>query len=347
MVRVVWRVVSNPSRYRDVVFGSCVLGDYVFSVGLDEARGFGRQRYRVEARYRGDGSLYDSWVDEEVYSFASLYSCSVLGDNIYVVGASERFWSIIVFSKELDVINRKDFDRPMLIPFSIASGDGYLYIAGTSIAENGTAITVLKVSPENLSIEAIYSSISMKIFGGAYSIAYNDVNKRIVVGGFDRIDNVYSWRIEILDTNLNLVKVIRPGIRGAIKSISIGINGDIYAVGRNGIVRFNRDGDIVKENRNIGGIEIYTPQKLGTAMDRNIAIINNNEFYLLKEDLTTIESIRIPRGTETISFIHGTPAFDGTKLYISGTEENPKEDWSWNIIAIDPRKTRKIFSFKR
>ncbi len=191
-----------------------------------------------------------------------------------------------------------------------------------------TWIMVLKVSHDALSIEATYSSMPMDKPSGAYSIAYNYANKSVVVGGFDRVDSVYRWRIEILDNNLNPVKMVRMGVGSAVTGVSIGVDGDIYAIGRNGIVRLSKDGDVVMENRSLGGIEIFSSQRFGTSIGRNIVAIDNNWVYLLKEDLSIVERLRIAGGGESIAFLHGAPAFDGSKLCVSGIKIDPRDDWS-------------------
>ncbi|ADM28482.1 hypothetical protein Igag_1685 [Ignisphaera aggregans DSM 17230] len=337
MVSIIWSVSSNPSRYRDGVSGICLLGDNIYVVGFSEPVSLGVQRYRVESRRKSDGSIINSWISDESYRYGSLYSCIAMGSRIYVAGASIGFWDLYEFSPELGLIDHRRFEESF-IPFSMASNGRDIYIAGTYIGEVYEA-RVIRISTPGLEISAIYRSLSKP--SSFYGVVYSESSKRVVVGGYDSADGFQKWRIEFLSPELEVERVIRPDVRGCITGVSVGIDGDIYVVGRMGVMRLSGGGRIIAENRRIGGIEIYTPKTLGTSLGDNIAVIDHNTIHILdRNNLETRETIRIARGLEIIAFPYNSPVYDGTYLYVAGTESSSPENWNWIIMAIDPRPRR-------
>jgi len=336
MVSTIWSVSSNPSRYRDGVSGICLLGNNIYVVGFSETISLGVQRYRVESRRKSDGSIINSWISDESYRYGSLYSCIAMGSKIYVAGASIGFWNLYEFSPELGLIDHRRFEESF-IPFSMAFNGRDIYIAGVYTSEEEARI--IKVSADDLGIRAVYRSLKKPSM--FYSIAYNEMSRRIVAVGCDSSDGFYRWRIEVLTPELDLVRVIRPDFRGCATGISIDINGDIYIVGRRGILKLSEEGRTIAENRRLGGVEIYAPRQTGTSLGSNIVVIDHNTIHILDNTKLRIrESIRIARGLEAIAFSHNSLVYDGTYLYIAGTESSSPEDWNWIIMAIDPRPRR-------
>ena len=339
MIRVEWLSTSNPGPYRDSAYSCCVLGDTLYVVGFDEANGFGVQRYRVEARRVRDGSLKRVWVDEKAHRFASLFTCVTLGNRIYVAGATDSFWSIIAFDEELNAVARRDFDKPRFIPYSMDTDGRVIYVAGAEIAGESYAIHVEALSPDDLTPVATYTSNPMGRGAAAYSIAYDYVTNRVVLGGFDNVDGYRRWRIEILDKDLSLIRVCRPDVAGSVTGVAIGLNNAVYAVGRNAVAKLDIDGVVQKIDRARGGSRVVSSSG-SPPLGRRVAIATDNNIYIMDENLNLVDATRLPRGAEIIAVTQGRIAYDNKKLYIAATQIISDNDWAWAIAAVNPSPKR-------
>lgn len=323
--------------YRDAAYSCCVVEDTVFAIGFDEVGGVGRQRYRVEARSARDGSSMGRWFDTSVYSFASLMACTVVRGNVVAVGATDKFWSVIVFDKKLNIVTRKDFEKPRFMPFSVDTDGDIIFVAGVETAgEKGYAIRLEALSADDLSTIGFYTSNPMGKNAAAYSVAYNPVTKHIVIGGFDNVDGFRRWRIEILTRDLSISRIARPDVRGSVTGVAIGPQGLVYAVGRGGVAKIDRDGSIASLTRSPGGLQIIASHSAAPPILRNIGVVSDNTFYLLDENLRPLEITRLVMGTETTFLSHGRPAMDSTKIYIAANSIITDVDWGWRIVAVNP-----------
>jgi len=340
MARVSWASLSNPSPYRDAAYSTCVLRDVVYVAGFDEVLGFGRQRYRIEARSVRSGVVVGRWVDEKGYSFASLYSCAALKDRVFAVGATEVFWSVIAFDKGLNIVLRRDFEKPRFIPYSIAVSGDMLFVAGAELLPGGGyAMHVEAVSIDDLTPLARYSSNPRQMGAAAYATLYNTFTGQLVVGGFDNAEGYRSWRIEVLSKDLSLQIISKPQLRGAITALAMNPGGYIYAVGRNGVAKVNRDGGVASMNTGIGGCKaLASPTE--SPLESRIAIISDDTLHIVDENLKIVESLRIARGTEILTAMHGGISFDKENMFIALTQITTDIDWNWSIIAVNPRPRR-------
>ena len=345
MARVVWVAESNPSPYRDGTYSCCLLGDVVVAVGFDEVMGVGRQRYRAESRSIKDGVLQDRWVDEKVYRVAALYSCATAKNTVYAVGATEGFWSVIAFDKSLHVVKRRDFDRPRFIPYAVDTDGNNLFIAGIELTGTGLyTIHVEVLAVDDLKPVAKYSSSPGGKGGAAYTITYNPETKLLAIGGFDNTEGFRSYRVEILDTNLTPLAVVRPGFRGAVTSVSPGPQGGFYAVGRSGAAKIGKDGSVLATTTSRTGMKVVysaTPP-----LNKKIAIIADNIMHLLDEDLSMIEVSRLARGTEVLAAGQGRVAMDSANLYIALTQVFSDVDWGWSVMAVNPQPTETLMEIE-
>jgi len=346
VAKVTWVTLSNPSPYRDGAYSCCLLGDVVFAVGFDEVMGVGRQRYRVEARSIRDGYILGRWTDEKVHRVASLYSCVATRNRVFAVGAAEGFWSVIVFDRELAVIRRRDFEKPRFIPYAVDSDGDLLFVAGAELLSAGLyAIHVEAISVDDLTPIARHSSNPRERGAAAYTITFNPETRQVLVGGFDNIDGYRSYRVEVLNRDLSLAVVARPGLRGAVTGISPGPQGTSYAVGRSGVVKISREGSTIMTNTTRSGIKIAfsaTPP-----LDGRVAVVTDNNLHVLDENLGAVETTRIARGTEVLAATQGRVAADTTNIYIAMTQILTDVDWGWSIIAVNPRPARRFGIFGR
>ncbi|MCC6057260.1 MAG: hypothetical protein LM583_11335, partial [Desulfurococcaceae archaeon] len=200
-------------------------------------------------------------------------------------------------------------------------------------------IHVEVLAADDLKPVAKYSSSPGGKGGAAYTITYNPETKLLAIGGFDNTEGFRSYRVEILDTNLTPVAVVRPGLRGAVASVSPGPQGGFYAVGRSGAVKIGKDGSVLTTTTSRTGMKVVysaTPP-----LNKKVAIIADNIIHLLDENLGVVESTRVTRGTEILSIAaQGNVAMDNRNLYIALTQVFSDADWGWSVMAVNPSPRR-------
>lgn len=349
ILEIVWSHVSSPSGYRDGVYSVCVSSGIVYAVGFDELLGYGKQRYRVEGVDVRDGHVVAKWVDDKGYHIASIYSCVSVGDRIYVFGATDKFWSIIMFDKFLNPVKRIDMEKPYVLPFSAVAIGKNIYVAGVEITSTrSTAIHVSKISADDLSIVNNYSSNPKESGAGVYAAAYNKKIKQIVVGGFDKLDGVSNWRIEYLTEDLRTIKTIRPSVKGCITGLTLDADGTIYATGRNRIAKISKEGETLNLITSPQAVKIYASQDPLPILGTNVAAATDNEAYILSSStLSIVEAVRISRGPQILSMMIGSMDADNEKIYLASTQIATKDDWNWSILALRPRGKGFLRFFRR
>ena len=346
MVSIVWSVSSNPSIYRDGAYSCCVLEDTLFVIGFDETSGLGKQRYRIETRRISDGSLISRWSDDKAYSFASLFSCVVVKNKVVVVGATESSWSVVAFDKKLNVVARKDFEKPRFIPYSVDSDGDIVLVGGVElVGEKGYAIRVEALSADDLSPIGFYTSNPMGKNAGAYSIIYNPVAKNVIVGGFDELDGARRWRVEILSRDLSLARIARPDLNGSVTGLAVDSQGFVYAVGRGGMAKIDRNGGVVSATRVVSGAQVIASPSDSRPIGRYIGVVSDNGFYLLDKNLGMVDRAIFAREAEATFVAQGRPAMDSEKIYIAASTIVTDIDWGWRIVALNPSPSmfRRIF----
>uniref|UniRef100_A0A7C2V9Z3 WD40 repeat domain-containing protein n=1 Tax=Ignisphaera aggregans TaxID=334771 RepID=A0A7C2V9Z3_9CREN len=346
---IVWSRVSSGSGYRDGVFGVCVYEDRVYAAGFDELYGLGRKRFRIEAYSARDGTPLARWADERSHVVASLTSCAVLDGRVYAFGVASGFWSILVFDRDLGLVKRLDVEKPFVVPSAAMVHGGYVYVAGVAPSASGlSSMFVARLAPDDLSIEKSFS-VDMRGFGaGAYAIAFSSDAKRIVVGGFDRVEGSTGWLVVFLTEDLELIKVARPGIRGSITGLAVGADGSIYAVNRSRTARLGKDGEMIASTSAIQGVKVYAHPEEHPVLGSNIVVVSDNEAYLLSGDsLSIVDSVRLSRGPQILTAFTGSMAVDSSNVYVAATQVVTKDDWNWVVMALRPRGRGVISRFFR
>lgn len=341
---IVWSRVSSASGYRDGVYSVCISGDRVYAVGFDELHGYGRKRYRIEAFRARDGAPVTRWADEKSYLAASLFVCVASDARIYAFGATEDYWSMLVFDRDLNLDRRTDIENPYVIPFSAVLADKYIYVAGTVVTPTGlTALYAVKISATDFSTVSSFV-IDMKGSGaGAYAVSYNSRTKQVVVGGFDRSEGSMNWLIVYLTEDLELTRVVKPGVKGSVTGLAIDHEGFIYSVGKNRIIKLGKEGEIIAVAGTPQAVKIYTSSELKTSIGVNIATATDNEIYMLANDtLSIVDSVRLSRGPQMLTTFIGSMDADNDNIYAALTQIVTKDDWNWAIYALRSRG-RRIF----
>lgn len=341
---IVWSRMLSASGYRDGVYSVCVLGGRVYAAGFDELMGAGRKRYRIEALDTASGAPLAAWADESSYPSASLFTCTGLGDRVYAFGATDRFWSILVFDRDLNLVKRVDIDTPYLAPFSAIVSDRYIYVAGTALTSTSlSALYVMKISADDLTVVKSFTTDVKGSGAGAYAVVYNKQAKQVVIGGFDRSEGAMGWLVAYLSEDLELIRVSRPGVRGSITGLAVDPSGFVYATGKSRVVKLDKEGSTVYSVGSPQGLKIYASQDLASPLGLNIALAGDNEVYVLTSDtLSVVDFVRLSKGPQVLTSFIGSMDADRDNIYLAVTQVVTKDDWNWAVYALRPRGRRFI-----
>ncbi|MEM4717391.1 MAG: hypothetical protein QXE81_01355 [Desulfurococcaceae archaeon] len=345
-MEITWSRVLSHSSYKDCVFSLCVSTDRLFVVGSDEHHGPGKMRYRAMAIRAIDGSDISTWVDDKTYPFASLLTCTSYGDIIYALGATNEFWSILVFNRNLELLRRVDIDNPRIIPFSTFTlykyTDLYLYVAGTSVSADGsTNAYVAKISAMSLAIVGSASITADSISSGACAIGFNNATKQVVIGGFVKTDKGLEWLITFLNEDLKPLKIVKPGIPGSITSISIDPSGYIYAIDYKTLARITPDGRVESTIPLPSPSKIYTTQDKASPLAPYVIVVTENNIRVFsRTDLSEITTIRLFKEPHLIMPYPGSMDSVGDSLYVGLTRAESDTKYSWFILRLAPRSRR-------
>lgn len=324
---IAWSQVSATSGYRSSAFSACVLGDRVFVVGFDESLGLGARRFRVEAYSAGSGKPLVSWSDEAGYPFASLTTCCVSGDRVYVAGATSRHWSVIAFNRDLGVVGRVDFEKPKVTPFSATAVGNSLYVVGVvTVREGATAAYVAKISLRDLSLEGEFTYTPGT---GAYAVVYSKKTRVLVVGGFVGGE----WFLFSLDQDLKPLGSVKPGFRGSVLGLTVDPAGLLYAVDGYRVVKLSERGDVLA-SLNIPAVKVHASQEETSPLGKHVAIATSSDFHLVRSsDMATVDSAKLTREQALVA-LPGNMDTDNKHVYLALTQVTAVEKWEWVVYAL-------------
>ncbi|MEM0099717.1 MAG: hypothetical protein QXV54_02935 [Desulfurococcaceae archaeon] len=330
-----WSRVYSASGFRDGVFSVCASSGMVYAVGFDEVPGPGLMRYRVESYRASSGERAGAWSDEKGYPYATLSSCSVLGDKLYVAGATSGFWSILEFNKDLKLGRRADFNEPCFNPFSMIALDNYLYLAGVLIENGyGKSIYVAKIDLSDL---IMVKSREIKLNSsstGAYVIEYDVKTNQLVLGGFTESNGEPEWLILYLSRELEPLKYLRPGFRNAITGLAVDYDGYIYAVDGARVVKLTVDGKVLAVSDNTPGVKIYAEKSKASPLRQYVIVASNDSIYILaSRDLKTIASLKLP-SEKPLQANPGRISSESNHVYLALTQIASRNNWNWAVYAL-------------
>ncbi|MEM4554081.1 MAG: hypothetical protein QXW05_02935 [Ignisphaera sp.] len=341
-----WVVESDPSSGNDASFAVCISGDYIYVVGYDSVEG--DSRFRIEKRFRVDGSLVDVWSFNPSTGDDWLMDCVVVDRYLYAVGfdrALEGYsyrWVLVVLDTNLSLIHyiAQNITGHNDWAISIDSDGAYLYIAG--FIDGGYRWYVEKRDIENLEVVATYVSQSLDGMATPFAITVDPNTSYVWVGGFVQRYYMMWWRVEILDRDLNIVRVVDLPIAGSVFSIAFDDTGYIYVIGDYGVVKLDRYGYKVKET--------YYGICRKALFDNGYLYIVCNEYaygftrhvlYVLDEELEIVNKIILSGEIHVEArFPIGRMSTDGKHIYVAGYC-GPHDNERWIIYSIDIEKVVK------
>ena len=341
VVEIDWRAYSNPTAYWDEAYAVCEAGDYIYVVGGQSCGDW--TCGRIEVRHKVNGSLVNAFDIESInkYLIKPFTDCAIGGGKLYAVSGyavrGYRSTSIYVFDLEfifdptLFKLNAR-FTVGKGYYYSILFLDNHTYVAG----ESGSALIVEKRRADNLELvkERITNPPPNTNYVTARFIGVNPVTKQLWVVGYA---DTNLW-IEILDLDLNLVKVVnKSGVGGRIAVFDE--EGNAYVIGFTKTTGAGFVAEFDKESRELLYREVPLDVLKAAYVNGYIAIATHESgghvLYVLDKGLRVVSRVVLSEKTRAsgAGFSFGKMAFDGESLYVAGWDEAPG-DREWAIYSI-------------
>jgi len=317
-------------------YGVCIFGDYIAVVGyyLDVGQVvIPTTKPYVALLNKSDGSIVKEWIGSEE---GNLFNCISIGGKLYVVGSTEvenvLHGLFYVFDENLNPL-AKVIGKKSSFYNSLTYNGKVLYLVGVVSRDvNGDGYSedvwlIEKRDPETLSLiasrEVYFESWSI---GQAYDVGVEPSTGRIwTVGGYADANSFHTL-IVILDSNLNIVKVIDYPEESEryldwIYGIAFDSKGYAYVSALYGIAKLSSDGELVAINRygqrgfkiayKYGYVYIFGDDKIGDYWRHILSIYDTNlnlvGRYLLSGNVDA--DSRLDRGR---------PAVEGNRIYVAG-----------------------------
>jgi outer membrane protein assembly factor BamB len=281
-------------------------------------------------RSKENGEVIRTWT-HNASILDKLYDCTIVDEKLYVVGedvgAGNAQWSILALDFNLNLISYLPSNPSQLADraHSITHDGDHLYIAGDDERVLYGEWRIEKRRLDDLSLVKVYTSDPSNSLDTIWMVRINPITNHIWAVGMETKDHYSYWRIEILNKDLELIKIIEPGINGQACSVSFDENGDAYVIGPGAVIKFDKYGNEIKRNNlyeglrslyinnclyviDLEGIEGYVRHVL-YVFDKNLELLNKN-----------ILSASINENLEANSglFSYGSMDSDGKNLYVVG-----------------------------
>jgi len=319
IVKINWKVQSDPTIYDDFVFTVCGIENYIYVFGSQDKHFF----FRVEMRFKSNGSLVKVWT----FSYSTILSdCIILNDRIYAV----EKWNLLVFDLSLSLLN---FTHRHLEGGgrSVTFYENYLFIAGLEKVKDYITWRIEKWKVEGLTIVKEYTSDLNQKHGVLYDISVNPVTKQLwAVGSEDYI----RFRAEILDLDLKQLKVIYLNDTRSALAIDFDEEGYAYIAGIDFIAKFGKDGSLItlKKIPALFSKLVYATGYVIVAAIEKVNEQGGQVIYVYDKNLNQIERLVLNEGMDS-EFQLSKMIFDGKDLYVAGSYGG-LSNTGWIIYSI-------------
>jgi hypothetical protein len=356
--RVVWSRSSNPSNGWDIAYAVCEKNEYIYVIGVDQHHGYhSGYEIRVEKRFKNDGELIKVWIHN--FSISDIvYDCVIVGDYLYIVGSSyiegDSSWLILAVDLGLSSVMyvfSNPSDKPDVAMAVSGYGD-YLYVGGVDMLGGDCKWRIEKRSLEDLSLIDEYISNPTDLCDVIFDVKVNPITRDVWVIGYEGLRcRKCAARLEILDSGLELVRVLRPFTGCFKQSLAFDFEGNAYISGVN-VLKFSRVGETF--------LNSDVPARHGVLwVDSNlysfdIDVLEGSwmpAIYMLDQSLQLQDrwkiNLRLNPGLYATSCVStafpvfGEPSTDGRNIYLVGTIGDPSTgDTRWVIYAISTNVRR-------
>jgi len=313
-----WTQYLNPSKNQNLGFGVCLFGDSLAVVGSVNNKEF------IALLDRSTGKVIKTWTGGGVW----LTSCLSIGDRLYVVG----YQSMYIFNKELNIVKSVYINW---VPTDIAFDGTYIYVAGYTgkdVDGDGYTDVVWRIAKLNINLDLLaynnfyiegQKAVNMYEFR-TNKIAINPATGDLwVVGWYASSPSDHSL-VVVFDKWLGVKKVAynRSDIISLV-DICFDEEGYAYAVGSWGIVKLDKYGNVRAVTYNVAGSKVICAGgRVYVFGEKLIDGFRRHVLYVMDEELFTLTEIVLSRANVHSYFRHGSAAFDGKYLYVTGDYED-------------------------
>jgi hypothetical protein len=334
-IKVNWRVYSDATESFDYAYSVCEAGDYIYIVGHQDLFG------RVEMRFKSNGALVKAWTSE---NSSMLYDCIVVDDKLYVLGSP---WVLLVFDLDLNLLMFKRKPEQGFAYF-MQLYDNHIYVAGFELTKNLDFLwRIEKWKIEDLTLVKEYKGEPASGVTSLISIGINPVSKQVwAIGDYSKKWKNYLFRVEILDLDLNLIKVIKKDDIDIARAISFDEEGNAYIGGDYFIAKYDKDGNEVATKEipyEIAKIT-YIKGYLFIGATEKIQNRFRHVLYVYDKNLNLIDRVILSHDVNaTAIFNIGKMAFDGKNLYVAGYDNEPGNQ-RWVVYSISIFAQSELFN---
>jgi hypothetical protein len=324
-IKVNWRVYSDATESFDYAYSVCEAGDYIYIVGHQDFFG------RVEMRFKSNGALVKAWTSKD---FSNFRDCIAVNDKLYVFSFP---WDLLVFDLDLNLLM---FKRKSTSDFaySMQLYDNHIYVAGFELTKGLDFLwRIEKWRIEDLTLVKEYKGEPASGVTSLISIGINPVSKQVwAIGDYSKEWKNYLFRVEILDLDLNLIKVIKKDDIDIARAISFDEEGNAYIGGDYFIAKYDKDGNEVATKEipyEIAKLS-YIKGYLFIGATEKIQNRFRHVLYVYDKNLNLIDRVILSHDVNaTAIFNIGRMAFDGKNLYIAGYDNEPGNQ-RWVVYSV-------------
>lgn len=311
---------KNYSEGVDIAYATCVYSDIIYVIGSINYHMF------IDGISIYNNSRLFYWVSNWV---GELYDCIVINSSLFVVGVKRanndiNKWFIGLFDAKLNLVAwRESYDQGAAL--SITYGNGYLYVSGyaDTIANDHNDIgwIVEKVSINNIFNYTYVASNPSSGSDIASVIGINSISGEIFVVGINA--DRRTWRIEVYDENLMLLKSKNLNIPNYPYSIVFDSTGNAYISGTSTVAKVNKNLDIVAK-ADIGGViakmVLYNNSHLVLVTQHSDKLgIQRHYVYILDDDLDIVDVLCTTCSKDYPAYVdRGKSVLIGREFYIAG-----------------------------
>ena len=327
VVKLNWKVFSNVTNMHNFSYSVCETGNYIYVIEELENRTQALYYPRVEMRSKQDGSLVKEFNSslqsyQEPYNLR-LYDCVIAEDKLYIAGS---WFDWIMFDLNLNLL---DYVHRGLRGYvsSIIYYDGYLYRVGfVYVNEKDSFWRIEKLSAKYGTLVKEYTSDPTPVVDYAYSSGINPVTKQLWVVGKANVfgEGGSRARIEILDLDLNKVKVIERNEDEAT-AVAFDEEGYAYISGTfflNGFIakydKYGKEVTTIKRGLMYQQLLYANGFLYAAAWQYRVNANYAHTLNVFDRNLNLIEEIRLSEDDMYALLKTGKMAFDGRNLFLAG-----------------------------
>jgi hypothetical protein len=327
VVKLNWKVFSNITNMHNFAYSVCETGNYIYVIEELENETQALYYPRVEMRAKQDGSLVKEFNSnlqsyKEPYNLR-LYDCIIAEDKLYIAGS---WFDWIIFDLNLNLL---DYVHRGLTGYvsSIIYYDGHLYRVGFVYVDNKNSVwKIEKWSAKYGTLVKEYTSDPTPVVDYAYSAGINPVTKQLWVLGQANVfgEGGSRARIEILDLDLNKVKVIERNEDEAT-AVAFDEEGYAYISGTfflNGFIakydKYGKEVAIIKRGLMYQQLLYANGFLYAAAWQYRENANYAHTLNVFNRNLNLIEEMRLSEDDMYALLKTGKMAFDGRNLFVAG-----------------------------